>query len=427
MHPAPNYRELSDVVMNTPIVDTHEHLVPEAVFLERSPDVLASVMDYYTICDLVTTRAKLAIKDGPDGTTLFDEPDLWKRFLSFREAWEAMQFTGYGESVRLAFQIVYGIDQINEASLYQAQSIHKNEVLKPGGHLSLLRDQAKLDCVQIDNWSQGVRIDENAPDFYLYDIGVGNYAAGHLPEGVSPADFPDWLDEHFQQESELAVAVKSPHAYSRPLFWEKRELGDVEAAWQRQQSGKSSDPRLDQAIVGDWSLEAAAKACAKYNLPFKIHTGYKNGNGYMTTVGLGAGGLCDLIIAHPETHFVLMHAAYPYTDELIAIAKHHPNVTIDLCWAWSIDPYTCRQMVRKCIHALPTNKLLIFAGDQVYPVLPVGHAAQARHWFYLALSDEITDGTLNEKQAIYVAERYMLRNAYEIFDLDSKKRKLQEQ
>lgn len=40
-----------------------------------------------------------------------------------------------------------------------------------------------------------------------------------------------------------------------------------------------------------------------------------------------------------------MHAAYPYTDELIAVAKHCPNVWVDLCRAWSIDPFTTADFV----------------------------------------------------------------------------------
>ena len=35
-----------------------------------------------------------------------------------------------------------------------------------------------------------------------------------------------------------------------------------------------------------------------------------------------------------------MRIAYPYSDELVALAKHFPNAYVDLCWVWSIDPYS---------------------------------------------------------------------------------------
>jgi uncharacterized protein len=48
------------------------------------------------------------------------------------------------------------------------------------------------------------------------------------------------------------------------------------------------------------------------------------------------GNLCPLLARYPDARFVLMHIAYPYSDELVSIAKHYPNVWVDLCWAWSV-------------------------------------------------------------------------------------------
>jgi hypothetical protein len=37
------------------------------------------------------------------------------------------------------------------------------------------------------------------------------------------------------------------------------------------------------------------------------------------------------------------------------MAKHYPNVWVDLCWAWSIDPYSSTEFVRRFLHAVPSN------------------------------------------------------------------------
>ncbi len=77
----------------------------------------------------------------------------------------------------------------------------------------------------------------------------------------------------------------------------------------------------------------------QHNLPFKIHTGYYAGYGGMPVERIKPGHLCGLLKQYPQARFVLMHIAYPYSDEIVAaIAKHYPNVYVDLCWAWSIDP-----------------------------------------------------------------------------------------
>ena len=98
-----------------------------------------------------------------------------------------------------------------------------------------------------------------------------------------------------------------------------------------------------------------------------------------------------------------MHTGYPYTGELLAIAKHYPNVWVDLCWAWSIDPRSTVDFVRRFLHTTPVNKLLGFGGDTFWPTSAVAYAEQAREWLYKALAAEVDDGQLTERQAIDIA------------------------
>ena len=141
----------------------------------------------------------------------------------------------------------------------------------------------------------------------------------------------------------------------------------------------------------------------------------------MQTSRIHPGHLSDLLIRYPDTRFVLMHAAYPFSNELVALAKHFPNVYADLCWAWSIDPYAAVDFVRRFIHAVPSNKLFAFGGDTFWPGTVVGFAAQARTWLARALQAEIDDGFLNEDEAIALANRFMRENQYDCFRVDEKR------
>ena len=113
-----------------------------------------------------------------------------------------------------------------------------------------------------------------------------------------------------------------------------------------------------------------------------------------------------------------MHAAYPYTDELVAIAKHYPNVWVDMCWAWSIDPYSSLNFVRRFLHAVPSNKLFVFGGDTFSPTNSVAYSIQARRWLTRALEAEVAAGDLTEQDAGRVARRIMRENQYECFDVE---------
>ena len=92
-------------------------------------------------------------------------------------------------------------------------------------------------------------------------------------------------------------------------------------------------PLRSPLSLGDWSLVQGARLAGEYNLSLKIHTGYYAGNNSMITDRIRAGHLCLLLMKYPQTRFVLMHISYPYSEELIAMAKQFSNVWADLCRA----------------------------------------------------------------------------------------------
>src|ERR671936_1238970 len=119
------------------LVDTHEHLLPEdewagdnAKLIERMkeagepgwdddrPDILQDLFMNYVPSDLeVAGATNEAIQ------RLFDPAagDIESRFVGIREAWEATQFTGYGEAVRLIAEQIYGMPELTPSGIEAAQ------------------------------------------------------------------------------------------------------------------------------------------------------------------------------------------------------------------------------------------------------------------------------------------------------------------
>ncbi|MDE0042141.1 MAG: hypothetical protein OXT74_08900 [Candidatus Poribacteria bacterium] len=99
--------DLAQHIQETPLVDTHEHLDREPAWVENGPDILGDLFGNYVVADLVTAgaspQALNRLKDGND-------PDIAGRFEGIRGAWEATQFTGYGEAVRLIANHAYDIE-----------------------------------------------------------------------------------------------------------------------------------------------------------------------------------------------------------------------------------------------------------------------------------------------------------------------------
>ena len=415
--------DLAVAIDSLALVDTHEHLGTEDQWVGDTPDILKDLFMNYVAADLAVAGATdVALRRLVDPAA----GDLDSRFAGIRDAWEATRLTGYGEAVRLIAREVYGLDAITPEGLETAQ--RKLEGLQqPGERLRLLRDVAGLDHVQIDDFEWACEPDASGPEFFLYDVSWASFARGDVDvedvlhetrvEISTLDDLREAMAAIFDRYGSCAVAVKAQHAYSRTLRWEERTDDEAATALRAVLAGGDVDVATRLAL-GDWCWARGVELAIEHNLPFKLHTGHHAGTGSMPIDWVRAGNLCPLLARYPEARFVLMHASYPYTDELVSIAKHYPNVWVDLCWAWSIDPYTSADFVRRFLHAAPSNKLFAFGGDTFRPTSAVAYSIQARRGLRRALEAEVVDGSLTEQEALAVAHRLMHDNQYACFDID---------
>lgn len=415
--------ELHDFIQTTPLMDTHEHLRKEQEYLEHGPDILQDLFGHYPAHDLITAGAAPQAVD-----MLLDAhmSDLEVRWSGVRQAWEYCQFTGYGEAVRLLAKHAYGIDELNADSIAAANA-RAAELRRPGERLRILKEVGNIDHVQIDDFVWACLPDSSGLDFFLYDLSWVNFCNGepnldmlHTETGVRVSSLEtlrEGMAALFEAYGPCAIAVKAQHAYNRTLLWQERSDADAARALHKIVHGDEVTEE-DRLCLGDWCWARGVELAIKHDLPFKIHTGYYAGNANMPVERIKPGHLCGLLKRYPHARFILMHIAYPYQEELIAVAKHYPNVYIDLCWAWSINPYSAADFVRRLIHAVPINKLFAFGGDTSWPNASVTYANQARAWLERALQGEIGDGYMNEAQAIAIAARLMRGNQIDCFDLE---------
>ena len=415
--------DLAQSIEETALIDTHEHLQKESNWTDRGPDILQDLFGNYIPADLIsagaTPEAIQALNDPSNG-------DLPARFTGIQAAWEAVQHTGYGEAVSILANEIYGINDFSRTSLESAQT----QFLKwrqPGGRLYLLRDKAHLDHVQTDDFCWPCLPDPSGRDFFLYDISWAGFCNGQIDPAalheetdinvVNLASLHQAMQFLFARYGQCAVAVKAQHAYIRTLRWEERNYADAERVLTKSLSREDLTEK-DRLLLGDWCWARGVELAIEYELPFKIHTGYYAGNNNMPVDRIRGGHLCPLLARYLDCRFVLMHISYPYSSELISLVKHYQNVWADLCWAWSIDPFSSSHFVRQFIHAAPANKLFAFGGDTGWPTSAAAYSIQARRWLTQSLQAEIDEGFLNEKQAMTLAGRFMRENQLACFDIE---------
>ena len=99
--------------------------------------------------------------------------------MPVRDAWEAIRLTGYGEAVRLIAREIYGLEELTVEGLEAAQ-VTLTSLRRPGERLRLLREVARLDHVQIDDFEPACLPDASGLDFFLYDISWEKLASGDV-------------------------------------------------------------------------------------------------------------------------------------------------------------------------------------------------------------------------------------------------------
>lgn len=425
------HTDLARHIAATPMSDVHEHILREEQYLETNPDLLQELLQNYLEHDLIAAGATPeALGRARDR----NDPDVAARWEGIRPAWEAVQYTGYGEGVRRMLRIVFGIEEITGAALAEANERFVNGERR-GERLRLLRDVANLDHVQVDHpWYVDLP-DPSGPEFFLYDLSWFPYAhaavdaqALHQATGENVTDLAGYrraLEALVDKHGRHAIAIKSQHAYVRTLAWQPRHDADAERVLQKVLRGENID--LAEALcLGDWSLARAAELAHRHNLPLKLHTGYHAGNNGMEIDMVRPGLLCPLLRAYPDTRFDLFHIGWPYESEIIALAKHYSNVSLNMCWAWQMDPFAAGHFLRSALHAVPTGKIMVFGGDNHLPLCSVGYAEMTRDWLTRTLNAEIAEGFLSEARAIDLATKLMRDNAYGIFDIEGRRAAINE-
>lgn len=416
--------DLADHIQATPMADTHEHLYKEAQYVDDGPDVLEDLFaKNYIVADLVvggaTPEAAERLRDSRD-------LDIEARWNGVKDAWQYCQHTGYGQAVRMIARHVYGMEEITLPALMAARERNLQR-RRPGERLRILQEEGNLDHVQVDDLTWECVPDESGPDFFLYDLSWRTLCSGDLDaasiyracgiEVTGTGTLREAMAAIFDRWGPCAVAVKSQHAYDRTLRWQERTDAETEQVLRKQLAGQKVTPE-EKLCLGDWCLSRGVELAIQHNLPFKLHTGYYCRISRLITDRIRPGHLCELLIRYPAARFILMHAGYPYTAETIAVAKHFPNVNVDMCWTWSIDPFAASRFIRQMIHTVPINKLFTFGGDTLWPTAAVAYARQARQWLTRALQATIDDGDLTEPEAIALASRFMHLNQRDCFDLE---------
>ncbi len=410
-----------------PVVDTHEHIIPES---ER----IAQTVDFFTLAGHYALNDVISAGLPPEAQKTVRDPEApqRQRWAAFEPWWRHAQFTGYGQALRIAVRDVYGFEEISAATLPRIDAaIRENN--RPGLYGRILRDRAGIRYAVLDDYWNAAPVKPESDLFVLarkFDRFVTPATAGDVRDleeltGVSInslAGLKQAMERSFEQSLEAGMAtVKSTMAYARDLRFEEVEETTAAAAFDSLMKGDRKLPEGFRRYVSrpfrsleDHMFHHLIRLADAHRVPVQIHTGLLAGNGNFIT-NTQPTHLTNLFFLYPRVPFDLFHIGYPYTSELASLAKLFPNVHIDFCWAHIISPSVARRALHEYLETVPVNKIFGYGGDYRFPELSYAHLVMARRNVAQVLREKIAEGFCGEQQALEIARLLLHENPARMF------------
>ncbi|MBN2289988.1 MAG: amidohydrolase [Candidatus Glassbacteria bacterium] len=424
------FRRLKASVDSIRLIDTHEHLTTEQLWLAQEVDLFYWFQQpwfpQYAGADLVS--AGMPEEDlkfiGDPGRS---PEERWARMAPW---WPGAKYTGFGQALRIAAREIHGVPDIDE-STWGELSGRIAASKKPGFYHKVLHQMAGIDLMVLDQivladsfLAQGppprtVRVKRFDTSFISFDRQILDSLSAELGSPLNSLDdllaamdkvFEDLLAKGYY------VGLKNSMAYDRAIFFEDTPRPEAERVFgELLRRGELTFE--ERRPLEDFMMHRVVERAGRYGLPIQVHTGLQAGPGNTITNSRPT-LLINLFQQYPETRFILFHGSFPYMGELATLAKNFRNVYLDFCWLPVISPTAARLWLHQWLETVPANKIMAFGGDYLFPEGAYGHSRVARQVVAETLAEKVESGYLSMAEAEQIARMLLRENAIRLFRLE---------
>ena len=127
--------------------------------------------------------------------------------------------------------------------------------------------------------------------------------------------------------------------------------------------------------------------------------------------------VAGLVERHPRTRFLLMHLAYPWSRDLLAMAFVYRNIWIDLTWSLLLSPSHFKLALHEAIEILPDESRMMIGGDNWHVEETYGTMQLARRLIGDVLEEKVTSGYFGAEAAQRLVVKILNANARSFFKL----------
>ena len=422
------YKRVHDEISKIEMIDCHEHLQRDSELPQGDDIHIGRFFALYANSDLVSSGMPVSDMDRVQKDSKLTPRERWDLLVP----WYKKSFnTAYCESLRIAIRDLYNIEEFSADTVEKLTELMRNDI-KPGFTRRVF-DRSNIDfAITNPHGPNLIYNPDYAFDCFLCDM-VDDFTKFDIPalaeqSGIDILCLDDYLrviDFYFERDAETASAFKVDRAYDRILWWEDVPKGSVERNFNRLLAFNDRPDRYDIQRLEDFIIHYLCRKSGEYGIRMKFHTGIQEGYGNDIRNSRAA-LMSNLFMKYPKTGFDIYHVSYPYQEELAVLAKNFPNVTVNFCWMWIINPSAARRALSDMLDTVPANKLHGFGGDYIFVEGTYGHSVIARREIVRVLCEKIEEGRFTEDYAVEVGRMILRDNAFENFSLNERRKAFKE-
>ena len=422
------YTKLREYLETVQLVDCHDHT---AVCGPRCDDPLYAVAGGYFSTDLYSAFSDFEKIE-------VSTQSIEDRWPIYEKAWKGSCHTGYAQVIKRMLKKFYNEDHISLEVLKRLQG-RLLDLTDPKVFEGIL-DEAKIvarlenilcedvaDVRAVLNGSfklspRGKLVIPLWPKYHrITNYESVRYIASAINRTVtSLEEYLDVCREIFTGFQRFgAVAFKDQCAYDHGLKFTNPSYSEAEKVfnWLMEDPRRNAGYPEQTAALEDYLFHEFMRMARDMDLPVQLHTGYPAGGRHDVTK-TNASLLTSILELHREVRFDLLHANWPYSGEMLFLAKNYPNVYIDFSWAHMVDPIYCQNLIKQIISYVPHGKVHGYGSDfGGNAELAWAHASMARDNIAIGLSDMVEIEYLGLDEAKQIGREWLFNNPNAFFRL----------
>ncbi len=410
--------ELLSAMQEIRTIDCHSHTVLKRDYYKSGQFDLFNFMSYYE-------REIFSATGKGSGQLYASAKSELEKWNIFKSVIERTHNVSYWRHNIVMYRELFNLEDedVTDDNWEKLNETIKQKTADPNWYDHVTKDICKL-TTQVRNipW-----FEDWEPEYFtavlrmesalqLHDKGTRQFLEKHLNRTFSSLEsikqgLADLVEEYKNRGS---VGIKLAHAYGRTLASENVPENVAGNIFAKALGGGTLSPGEVKQLQ-DHIIFFLARLAGEMNLVFQIHTGVQGTYGNIPDSN--PLHLIPLISENRSTRFDLFHAGYPYSREIGMLAKHWPNVWLNMCWMYVITMEGSRQILNEWIDLVPGERILGFGSDVGFPEFIYAHLVMARSCIADVLALKVERDFLSKRVAFDLIHKMLRNNAINLYGL----------